>query len=356
MKCCNQCIQDDDLDRLFNAGGNKGQCDYCGRDNVLTLEVSRLRSKIEPLLEHYKPVDKLNLFKPEDKDYSKGNIVVQINEDWDNIFCYDDSEKLLSDILGDEADSYEKLFNNNVLLEAKFEKKNRKRNLEREKLWDTFKTEIKESYRYRRVESDKIDEFSNLLKHLVVVTSPGTILYRARISDKSGFEASNMGAPDPSKSTAGRANPRGISYLYLSRDEVTTIYELRAILHDFITVGSFKVNDKLRIIDFRPVSRISPFLLNDIQLIDIIEYDSFIRNLTKDLSKPNRRFDSDLDYIPTQYIVEMAKDTHGIDGVEFPSSMHKEGRNIVLFDSSKVDCVNTEVFSIDSITYEYGEV
>lgn len=354
MFCCNSCIQDEELDKLFRAVGVRDDCGYCDKEDVFVIEVSKLRSKIEPLLEHYKPVDDIDLFQSEDKNFSKGNIVDQINEDWDDIFCSDDDEKLLKDILGKDSDNYEKLFKNNVLLELKFEEKNRKRNIEREELWDTFKKEIKENFRYRRVESNEIEEFSNLLKHLVVALPIETKLYRARISDESGYNCNKMWAPDSNKSTAGRANPKGISYLYLSRDEVTTIYELRAVLHDYVTVGTFRTTGKIHVVKFRPVKKISPFLLSDVQLLDIIEYDSFIRNLMTDLSKPNRRFDSDVDYIPTQYIVEMAKGLHGIEGVEFPSSMHADGRNIVLFDNEKVDCIDTKVYTINNIKYDYS--
>ena len=40
-----------------------------------------------------------------------------------------------------------------------------------------------------------------------------------------------MGCPPADMATAGRANPMGIPYLYLCKNEETTYYEVRALYH-----------------------------------------------------------------------------------------------------------------------------
>ncbi|MBD3275972.1 MAG: RES domain-containing protein [Candidatus Marinimicrobia bacterium] len=356
MFCCTNCLQDEHLYNLITNLGEWGQCDYCQSENIKILEVTKLKSQFEPLLEAYSPVKDLELYQNSDKNFSIGNITKQINEDWNNIFNNSDPEKLLMDILADDAEVYEKLFKNDVLLKLKYERKNRARNLIKKDLWEKFKTEIKSNYRFFRVESNEIEEFQNLLRVLSVTIPENTYLYRARISNREGYSIDKMGTPDPEKTSAGRANPKGIPYLYLSKCESTTIYEVRAGLHDYITVGKFQVLDKLRVVNFRPVWEMSPFKIGSVDLVDIIEYDSFIQSLMLDLSKPNRRFDTDIDYIPTQYIIEMVKKRGGIDGVEYPSTMDKSGRNIVLFQSNKVRCIRSKTFTVHNIKYEYETI
>ena len=57
--------------------------------------------------------------------------------------------------------------------------------------------------------------------------------FRARISDKKGFPKKYMGNPPSLLTKSGRANPEGISYLYLANNIETTLFEVRAGLKDF---------------------------------------------------------------------------------------------------------------------------
>lgn len=356
MYCCTNCLQDDHLRDLITNVGERGDCNYCESEGIPIVEVTKLKSQFEPLLEEYSPVDDIDLYQESDKDLSVGNITQQINDDWNNIFNTPDPDQLLKNILADEAEVYESLFRNPVLLKLKYGKRNRERNINRRNLWEKFQTEIKGKFRYFRVESSEIEEFERLLKVLTVSIPQGTYLYRARISDKEGFSIDKMGTPSPAKTSAGRANPQGIPYLYLSKDQRTTIYEVRAGLHDYVTVGEFQALKKLMVVNFRPVKEMSPFKVSSADLIDLIEYDSFIQGLMVDLSKPNRRFDSETDYIPTQYVIEMVKKRGGIDGVEYPSSMDRSGRNIVLFETDKVRCIESKTFAINDIKYYYKRI
>ena len=53
------------------------------------------------------------------------------------------------------------------------------------------------------------------------------------------------------------------------------------------------------------------------------------QKISVDLSKPMRRYDSELDYIPTQFICEFIKIYTGVQGIKFRSSLHTLGNNIV---------------------------
>ena len=77
-------------------------------------------------------------------------------------------------------------------------------------------------------------------------------------------------------------------------------------------------------------------------------YKNFLFELEKEQSKPLRRFDSELDYIPSQHICEFIK-SNGYGGVEYGSSLNKNGVNLAIFDDSKLQCIDTKVVEIKSI-------
>jgi hypothetical protein len=160
-----------------------------------------------------------------------------------------------------------------------------------------------------------------------------------------------MGCPDKSNAPAGRANPQGIPYLYLSKSIETTLYEIRATFLDDVSVGTFiiKNDSKIILVDFTE----SPNLfLNVDEIVDYTKSMLLKRYISKELSKPIRRYDSELEYIPTQFICEFIRHFTGADGILFNSSLHKGGKNIVLFDQDKVECISVTKHRVTKINIE----
>lgn len=78
--------------------------------------------------------------------------------------------------------------------------------------------------------------------------------------------------------------------------------------------------------------------------------------INDEMSKIMRRSDSALDYVPTQYITDFVKsiihdDVAEYAGIEYKSVMHSEGYNLALFDPDLCECVDTQVYGIDTIDY-----
>ncbi|MDN3454671.1 RES domain-containing protein, partial [Psychrobacter sp. APC 3350] len=93
------------------------------------------------------------------------------------------------------------------------------------------------------------------------VVSKDDVLYRARLhhnTNDEGFSPEEMFCPPKELSTAGRANPMGIPYLYLSDHPETILYEIRSTYLDEVSVGKFSVKNDLNkdvlISDFTEVS------------------------------------------------------------------------------------------------------
>ena len=73
-----------------------------------------------------------------------------------------------------------------------------------------------------------------------------------------------------------------------------------------------------------------------------------------DISKPLARSDSDLDYLPTQYISDLAKYL-GYDGVKYLSTFDKRSYNIALFDTQACVCIYHKNYLIGNFDYKMRE-
>ena len=160
-----------------------------------------------------------------------------------------------------------------------------------------------------------------------------------------------MGCPPNYLATPGRANPKGIPYLYLSDSAKTTYYEVRALYLDKLSVGTFRIKRDLKLIDFiYDVNLFFSYNCSSLPLKEIVIKKKVIDAISADLSKPIRRYDDpELEYVPTQLICEYCKNIVGADGISFESSVHKGGRNYVLFDGSAAKCTRVTIHEITKI-------
>ena len=136
--------------------------------------------------------------------------------------------------------------------------------------------------------------------------------------------------------------------MYLCRDEKTTYYEVRSVYLDRLSIGKFRIQRDLRIVDFN--SKSSLFLSFDgaNPLSDTVVKKKILETLSHDLSKPMRRYDTELEYIPTQLICEYCKRSKA-DGICFGSSLHSGGVNYVLFNPEDAKCIRVSSREINSI-------
>ncbi|MFZ1236062.1 MAG: RES domain-containing protein [Prevotella sp.] len=70
--------------------------------------------------------------------------------------------------------------------------------------------------------------------------------------------------------------------------------------------------------------------------------------ISKDMSKPLTRYDTELEYVPTQYICELCK-LHGADGICFESSLKNGGLNYVLFKENDAECIAVRAVQINEV-------
>jgi hypothetical protein len=213
--------------------------------------------------------------------------------------------------------------------------------------WDNFKDEVMNRRRF--LMDDDVLEKDIFMANKTTITI-NTKLFRARRipSGKDKFRRPEMGCPPVEKATAGRANPIGIPYLYLCEDKKTPVYEVRALYLDRVCLGTFKTKENISVVDFTNEQHVYSAYENrapEIELSDIVKTRMFFSAICNDLSEPLHPEDSEVSYVPTQWLCEFCKVHIKADGIRFNSSLY-QGINVVLFDESKVKCTSIDNFEI----------
>lgn len=319
MLICSNCFNDEELQiAVSNEASSIGICQACGKE-AYVVDTNLFADFFKELLHLFKPaIDGVD-------------IVSILQKDWD-IFVNENVGKIiLSKFLSLDNCGYD--LNDKVgYIDAIKDITS---------TWDVIKREVREERRF--FANLSFFDGNNMIEANATIPK-GTVLYRARVipSDRTHLAKNDMGCPPIGKATAGRANPLGIPYLYLCKNEETTYYEVRALYLDKLAIGSFETTRDLNILDFTSaMSLYYAYNNSTTPLSDVIAKQILLRLISIDLSKPLRRYDSELEYVPTQLICEYCK-INGIDGICFNSSLHKGGVNVVLFDSSLAKCIKVK--------------
>lgn len=342
MFCCSECFSSSYLKEIINSNPSIGDCDFCSSKSVATYNPRELVLFFQNIFDLYVTNTKYG-----------ASIEVQIEQDFQGkIFSSKIESKrkdLLHEIIADDFDRYKRLFKGKAILKHAQDHSGDSKIKPLQISWDKFAEEIKSTNRFHIQNALDLSKLRLLLERYERHIPKGKKYYRARVSDNiDGYKKEEMANPPAEKAKAGRANPIGISYLYLANDIKTTLYEARASLFDYVTVGDFRLKEDIKVINLRGDTYDPIFLAEQGQLEDFLIHLPFITKLEQELSKPRRRSDNELDYLPTQYLSEFIK-SMGFDGVEYQSSLYPNGYNLAIFNTSKLECLKTGVYEIQSI-------
>ena len=328
MNICEDCFLDEELRSEINANAViEGICDVCGKKGKV-MDFSEFHGFFIALLELCSPT----------ADSNK-TIVDIVQDDWHFFKDKEVAKVLLADVIATNNLDYSIVDFVNYTDEI----------YDRVAVWDRLKTSVKEKSRFfTNMEEFAQYDYLTAGKSLHV----GQKLYRSRITPvgQKKIRCDKMGCPPKELATAGRANPIGIPYLYLSDSAKTTYFEVRAVYLDQLSVGTFRIERELELVDFiYEVNLFLAYIDGTTSLKEIVIKKKIIDAISDDLSKPLRRYDSELEYVPTQLICEYCKQIVGADGISFESSLHKGGRNYVLFDDSSAKCIRVDIHEITQI-------
>lgn len=329
---CKHCFSDRELIAFITSHALLGDCDFCGNTNIEILPVDELYDFFKELLDNFKRTPGGETLKS------------KLQGNWSLFSSLNSAYAILNYVISNisthipNADDYVD-FNDDILDNVNF--------------WEKLKNQLVWGNRYLtdvNYLSDELgwDGFFNSKIEL----AKGSNFYRARlhyISSESPYSNANMFCPRKEIATAGRANPAGIPFLYLSDNSDTVLYEIRASYLDEVSVGTFAVKNSLA----------TPVIISDFTENETIFHPSRVaqkikatllkQKISSDLSKPMRRYDSELDYIPTQFICEFIKIYTGVQGIKFRSSLHTLGNNIVIFDQDLMDCISVAQVKVNRV-------
>ncbi len=334
MNVCANCFKETELKAYLSSSGTTGSCDVCESESVKIIPLKELMDFFTELIQNFVPrEDGLPLLE-------------HLQYEWDFFYNPKTGSAILDEVLGQIG---------GAVLSSKIKVDFSPDILENVNYWNTLKDEIKWSKRFltniEYLTENRLGWDSFFWKQFYL--QKNVSLYRARIHPSAEMDAyppEQMSAPPREVVGNGRANPIGIPFLYLSADEETPLYEVRATLLDDVSIGEFRLKegvDEIKIVDFIVTNPL--FSADENSIADTIKSTLLKKRISSDLSKPMRKYDSELEYIPTQFICEFIKTYTGAHGIQFESSVREGGRNIVVFDSDNMECMNVQVKTVRQV-------
>lgn len=329
---CSNCFTDTELIGFIQTRNQISDCDCCGAKNIEVLPFEELLDFFKELLDNFQ------------KSEIGSGITALIQSNWSFFKDLTLGDKIINNALNQINSVFS---HSDELVNFSDEI------IENVDYWQKLKKQLKWEKRYLTDINFLTDDlgWDGFFESKTVIERKD-ILYRARLhsnADSEAFTEENMFCPPKHIAGGGRANPSGIPYLYLSDNEETILYEIRASYLDEITVASFGLADDIEenivISDFTEV----PSLFTPNQVNKRIKSTLLKKIISRDLSTPMRRYDSDLDYIPTQFICEFIKVFTNVQGIKFRSSLHNIGNNLVLFDQTQLKCLSVKKVKITKV-------
>lgn len=329
---CKNCFSDKELIGFIVSQGKKGSCHCCNSENIETIELIELLDFFKELLENFQP------------KHNGKSLISLIQGNWNLFSDLDIGNKILNEVIN-EIDL--PFVNSEELVDFSDDI------LENINYWSILKDQLKWERRYFTNIETLTDDlgWDSFFESKTIIKNDKTF-YRARLHQNSNediYPVDQMSSPPREYTLAGRANPIGIPYLYLSDNEETILYEVRSTYLDEISIATFTKNeiftDDILISDFTEI----PTLYHPNGINKRIKSTLLKQLISRDLSKPMRRYDSEIDYIPTQFICEFIKIFTNVQGIKFRSSLHNIGSNLVIFNQDIMKCRDVKKVQISKV-------
>ncbi|OEF97873.1 RES family NAD+ phosphorylase [Desulfuribacillus alkaliarsenatis] len=357
MICCEKCFCDSELIGRIKSLRQYGDCSICGSTEIFIYNSdinTQLIECFDEFLNIYTPIQllpdnypKSETFLLKDELFAKWGIFNNLNTS--QIY------EIITKICKEKYQFTPELFDYPVMIEDSYNLEYLKgHSILRDNSWENFVTALKRHNRFHT----NIINLDILKRYCSYIRKPykkGTLFYRGRISTSKGLICNQMGAPTYENASAGRANAQGIRCLYLANDIKTTIHEVRAGAYEYISVGTFELQEDIIVVNLKSIDKISPFL-------DGLDYKEHainkehLKKINKEMGQAIRKSDSALDYVPTQYISDFIKSIEHngnseYAGIEYNSTMNPSGYNLAIFNPDLYKCIDVKTYWIERLNY-----
>ncbi len=367
-KCCTNCFSEFEIINFIESEGVIGDCDYCHSRNVNICDVVDVGSFImEGVERHYE--DAANQV---GYDSSEGGYllptqdIAEILLEEKDIFgeSLDDPYPMLEDLVSNDGTPYVR----------KDPYGPPSGDPEEIRYWGNFCKTVKTKQRFTTfLSSEDEDQYDhsqpknflfhlahNFMPTLIDVLQPRTKVYRARINNENRkLLYEDLTSPPPQRSRNSRMSPAGISFFYGGLTPEVCIHEVRPSVAENVIVAEFEVIQELFVLNLATAFEARRSIFDPEYSFSYDEYfKPFLEHFVGDISKPIRKTDNEIEYVPTQVLTEFIKainfkthyylpDSNGngsdifIDGVLFKSSVMKDGINLVLFRGPEISTTDS---------------
>lgn len=130
-------------------------------------------------------------------------------------------------------------------------------------------------------------------------------------------------------------------------------------MFDYITIGRFELAEDIAVIDLKAIDHISPFI-EQLHPLEHAINKEHLKRINLEIGRPLRRYDSILDYIPTQYIADYIQSIRyegkpEYAGIEYNSTVKLDGYNLAIFYPDIFQCTDVEVYLISDLNLRKRE-
>jgi len=368
--CCTNCFSVSEIKKLIESEGTIGNCDYCNSTDVRIFDVRYVGNFIKEGVERYYE-DAANQV-----GYcsSEGGYLLPTQDMYDILL---EEEDIFGEILDGAYSLLKDLIPNDGIPYVRKDPYGPPSGDPDEiRYWENFCNVVKTQKRFTifLTSDDKSQRYdishpssfldhlaNNFMPSLIKEISPGSRIYRARINGENReFSNEDLTSPPPQLSRNSRMSPTGISFFYGGLDSQVCIHEVHPSIAENVAVGEFEVIKKIFVLDLTTEIEARRSIFDSEYVFTYEEYfKPFLLHFIQDISKPIRKADTHIEYIPTQVFTEFIKannfkkdyycpDEEGnerdvfVNGIIFKSSIMKEGTNLVLFRGSDISTADSD--------------
>jgi len=356
--CCINCFSDSEIKKFIESDEKNGNCDYCQSSNVYIGNVDDVGHFIMEGFERYYE-DAANHV-----GYCSSDGGYQLpTSDTEEILLYE--EEIFGEALSDPDSLLKDLVKNDGTPYVRKDPYGPPSGDPDEiRYWKSFCKTVKTKQRFTNFlssedeDQDDPSQPKNFLFHLahnfmpdlIKVIQPGTIIYRARINNEDReLLHEKLTSPHQQRARNSRMSPAGISFFYGGLTPEVCIHEVRPNVAEHVVVAEFEVIQKLFVLNLAIEFEARRSIFDPYYSFSYEEcFKPFLEHFVDDISKPIRKTDNEIEYVPTQVFTEFIKainfknyfycsDDNAnesdifLNGVQFKSSIMKDGMNLVLF-------------------------
>ena len=356
--CCINCFSDSEIKRFIESYERIGNCDYCQSSNVHIGDVDDVGHFIMEGFERYyeNAANQVGYDSSDDGYQLPTSDIAEILLYEEAIFgeTLNDPDSLLKDLVINDGTPYvrkdpygppsgdpdEIRYWGNFCKTVKTQQR-----------FTTFlSSEDEDQYDYSQPKNFLYHLANNFMPSLIDVLQPRTKIYRARINNENReLLHQDLTSPSQQRSRNSRMSPAGISFFYGGLTPEVCIHEVRPSVAENVIVAEFEVIQKLFVLNLATEFEARRSIFDpEYSFYYEVYFKPFLEHFVVDISKPIRKTDNEIEYVPTQVFTEFIKainfrkhyyypDENGnesdifVDGVIFKSSIMKDGMNLVLF-------------------------